>query len=140
MKKQSKVITSATGIAAAVAIAIAGASWASAADTPAPTSTSSAGAQGQAPLGQPGQPGQGGQPGDPSKATHPGEVLLTGTTKDKVTAAAKAKESGATIERVESDAEGVYEAHMVRADGTHVTVHVGKDFSVTSTQVQGAGR
>ena len=52
------------------------------------------------------------------------EKLLTGDTAAKVTAAAKAKEPTATIERVETDSDGVYEAHMVRADGTHITVQV----------------
>lgn len=56
-----------------------------------------------------------------------------------MTAEARAKEPKATIERVETDAEGVYAAHMVRPDGTHMTVHVGKDFAVTSVEVQGAG-
>jgi hypothetical protein len=81
----------------------------------------------------------GGQAPDPSKATHPGETLLTGTVADKVTAAAKAKEPGATIERVETDAEGVYEAHMVRADGTHIIVQIDKDFAVTAVQTGGPG-
>ena len=70
---------------------------------------------------------------------HPGETLLTGTVKDKVTAAAKAKEPGATIERVETDAEGVYEAHMVRADGTPIIVQVDKSFAVTAVQTGGPG-
>jgi hypothetical protein len=41
-----------------------------------------------------------------------------------VTAAAKAKVPGGTVIRVETDADGnaVYEAHMVKADGTPVTV------------------
>ena len=76
---------------------------------------------------------------DPSRASHPGETLLTGTLKDKVTAAARAREPGATIERVETDAEGVYEAHMVRADGTHITVQVDKSFAVTAVQTGGPG-
>ena len=58
---------------------------------------------------------------DPTKGGHVGangvvEVLLTGTNADKARAAALAAVPGATIERVETDAEGaVYEAHMVRA-------------------------
>ena len=41
----------------------------------------------------------------------------------KVTAVAKAKVSGGTIVRVETDSDGVaaYEAHMTKADGTPVT-------------------
>jgi hypothetical protein len=40
-----------------------------------------------------------------------------------------------TIQRVENDAEGAtYEAHMVKADGSHVTVKVNADFSVASIE------
>ena len=67
------------------------------------------------------------------------ETLLTGDTAAKVTAAAQAKEPGATIERVETDSDGVYEAHMVRADGTHITVQVDASFAVTGVQEGGAG-
>jgi hypothetical protein len=65
------------------------------------------------------------------------EKLLTGDVAAEVTAAAKAKEPGATIERAETDSHRVYEAHMVRADGTHITVQVGTDFAVTNVQVGG---
>jgi hypothetical protein len=63
------------------------------------------------------------------------EHLLTGDVAAKVTAAAKAKEPNATIQRVETDSDGVYEAHMVRADGTRVTVKVDKSFAVTGVEV-----
>ena len=65
--------------------------------------------------------------------------LLTGDTAAKVTAAAEAKEPGATIERVETDSDGVYEAHMVRADGTHIVVQIDASFAVTNVQEGGAG-
>jgi hypothetical protein len=71
---------------------------------------------------------------DPTKSFHPGERLLTGETARKVRAAALGKYPGATVQRVETDAEGVYEAHVVTAGGEHVTVQVGKDFTVTGTQ------
>jgi hypothetical protein len=89
--------------------------------------------------GAPGGMAGGGQGQDPSRPVHPGETLLTGTVKDKVAAAAKAKEPGATIERVETDAEGVYEAHMVRADGTPIIVQVDRTFAVTAVQTGGPG-
>src|ERR687888_1850143 len=43
---------------------------------------------------------------------------------------------GGTIIRVETDADGnaAYEAHMVKADGTPVTVYVNKQFEVVSVQ------
>jgi hypothetical protein len=64
------------------------------------------------------------------------ETLLTGDTASKVTAAAKAKVPGATIERVETDADGhaAYEAHMVRSDGSRITVYVNKQFEVVGTE------
>jgi hypothetical protein len=77
---------------------------------------------------------------DPAKGGHVGangvvEKLLTGTTADKAKAAALAAVPGGTIERVENDAEGaVYEAHMVKADGTHVTVKMDANFKVTAIE------
>src|SRR3954447_3214029 len=43
---------------------------------------------------------------------HDGETALTGTTAAKVKAAALAKYPGATVQRVETDSDGVYEAHL----------------------------
>jgi hypothetical protein len=77
---------------------------------------------------------------DPTKGGHVGangvvEKLLTGTTADKARAAALAAVPGGTIERVETDAEGaVYEAHMVKSDGTHVTVKMDANFKVTGIE------
>ena len=59
---------------------------------------------------------------------------LTGDVAAKVTAAAQAKEPGATLERVETDSEGVHEAHMVREDGTRITVQIDKSYAVTNVQ------
>jgi hypothetical protein len=77
---------------------------------------------------------------DPTKGGHVGangvvEKLLTGTTADKAKAAALAAVPGGTIERVENDAEGAaYEAHMVKADDTHVTVKMDANFKVTAIE------
>lgn len=64
------------------------------------------------------------------------ETLLSGDAAAKVRQAALAKVSGGTIVRVETDADGnaAYEAHMVRTDGTPVTVYVDKQFEVVSVQ------
>jgi Peptidase propeptide and YPEB domain len=64
------------------------------------------------------------------------ETLLTGDTKSKVQAAAEAKLPGATVVRVETDADGnaAYEVHMVQQDGTPATVYVDKQFGVVSVQ------
>jgi hypothetical protein len=77
------------------------------------------------------------QPVDPSKSVRPDEQLLTGTTAQKVRDAALAKYPKATIQRVETDSDGVYEAHIVTAAGDEVIVQVGKDFTVTGTQTGG---
>ncbi len=76
---------------------------------------------------------------DPTKSMRSDEELLTGSTAEKVTAAAMAKYPDATIQRVETDSDGVYEAHMVTADGQQVIVQVGEDFTVTGTQTGGPG-
>ncbi len=78
-----------------------------------------------------------GRPGgavDESKSQRPDEHLLTGTTASKVRAAALAKYPGATVLRVETDSDGVYEAHLTTASGQRVTVEVGKDFKVTGLE------
>ena len=78
-----------------------------------------------------GGPGQAGVP-----PQRPDETLLTGDAAAKVRAAALAKVSGGTIERVETDADGnaAYEAHMTRSDGSRVTVYVNKSFEVVGTE------
>jgi hypothetical protein len=77
---------------------------------------------------------------DPANIAHgPGETLLTGTTADKVRAAALAAVPGGTIIRVETDSGGSpYEAHVTKTDGTQVTVKVDASFKVTATE-QGVG-
>ncbi len=70
----------------------------------------------------------------------PNETLLTGTTAEKVRAAALAAVPGGTVIRVETDSDGSpYEAHVTEADGSVVTVKVDKNFAVTSTE-SGFGR
>jgi hypothetical protein len=70
------------------------------------------------------------------------ETPLTGATESKVRAAAVAKEPGATVSRVETDADGhaAYEVHMVRSDGTLVTVYVDKQFNVVDVETGMPGR
>jgi hypothetical protein len=69
------------------------------------------------------------------------ETLLTGDALAKVTALAKAKVSGGTIVRVETDADGhaAYEAHMTDASGAPVTVYVDKQFNVVSVETRQPG-
>jgi hypothetical protein len=77
--------------------------------------------------------------GDPSQPQRSDEQLLTGDTRTQVEAAVLAKYPDATIERTESDSEGVYESHVVTADGDHLIVQVGADFAVTGTDAGGHG-
>ena len=72
--------------------------------------------------------------GDQSQPQRPDEELLTGDTADKVRAAALDKYPGATVVRIETDSDGVYEAHLMKADGTPVTVEVNKSFEVTGEE------
>ena len=82
---------------------------------------------------------------DETKGGHVGangvtEALLTGDTAAKVRAAALAANPGATVERVENDAEGAtYEAHIIKSDGTQATVKLDAAFKVTATETGGPG-
>jgi hypothetical protein len=63
------------------------------------------------------------------------ETVLTGTDAEKATAAALAAVPGATVDRVETDADGAtYEAHMTKSDGTKVTVKFDASFTVTGVE------
>jgi hypothetical protein len=66
------------------------------------------------------------------------ETLLTGDALAKVKAIALDKVPGATIVRVETDADGnaAYEAHVVKSDGTPATVYVDKDFNFVSVDTR----
>jgi hypothetical protein len=74
---------------------------------------------------------------DESKSQRSDETLLTGDAATKVRTAALAKYPGATIQRIETDSDGVYEAHLTTAAGARVTVELGKDFAVTGTEAGG---
>jgi hypothetical protein len=76
---------------------------------------------------------------DPTKGGHVAngitETVLTGDSATKATAAAQAAVPGATVIRVETDAEGAtYEVHMKKSDGSSVTVKMDSSFNVTGTE------
>src|SRR3954471_10203402 len=112
--------------------ALAGAAGAFAASgTPSPSASSSGSSSGagtgtstpKAPL-----------PGGPA-AVRSDEKVLTGTNAQKAKAAALKAVPGGTVIRVETDAgDGVYEAHMKKADGSLVTVKLDKSFAVTKVE------
>jgi hypothetical protein len=115
--------------AAALALGVAGGSYGIAGAASGSGSGSSSGALTVTTAQQAAQPqGWGQQRSD--------ETLLTGDTESKVRAAAVARVSDATVSRVETDADGhaAYEVHMVRSDGTLVTVYVDKQFDVVSVE------
>ncbi len=95
--------------------------------------TTTTGAAGSYAATAPGTP-QPGRSVDESKSQRPDEHLLSGDTASKIRAAALAKYPGATVLRVETDSDGVYEAHLVTTGGQRVTVEVGKDFKVTGLE------
>jgi len=71
----------------------------------------------------------------PHSANGVTEEALTGETASSVEAAVLAANPGATIERMETDAEGAaYEAHVTLADGSEATVKVDAAFTVTATE------
>ena len=72
--------------------------------------------------------------GDLARPQRDDEELLTGDTAEQVTEAVLAEYPDATIERVETDSGGVYEAHIVTTDDERLTVLVNEDFEVTGTE------
>jgi hypothetical protein len=120
-------------VAAVGALALGGSAVAGATSRTATTQGSNAqgyGAQGQPPSGSAPDPSKGGHVGPNGQR----ETLLTGDTAAKVKAAALAKVPGATVERVETDADhgSPYEAHLRKSDGTELEVLVDKSFAVTA--------
>ena len=133
-RRRTRTIASAVAIAVAGVVAggvLAGTLSANASDDASDGTTS-----GTATYDDHGQLGNGNT--DPSKPMRSDEKLLTGATRAKVLAAVQAKYPDATIQRVETDADGVYEAHVVNA-GTPMIVQVGKDFTITGTQTGHGG-
>ena len=83
----------------------------------------------------PGPPGR----ADTATPVRAGEKAETGANLATLKAAALKAVPGGSVYRVETDADGAtYEAHMTKADGTHVTVKFGKNLTVTAVE-QGMG-
>jgi len=76
-----------------------------------------------------------GAPAGPHSADGITQEVLTGDTASSVEAAVLAAYPDATIERLETDAEGAaYEAHVTLADGSRATVKLDESFAVTATE------
>jgi len=80
------------------------------------------------------------RPAGPHQANGITEKELTGDDAEKAKAAALEAVPGATVNRVETDADGAtYEAHVTKADGTCATVLMDENFKVTSVEEGGPG-
>lgn len=132
-------------VAGVGALALGGSALADAASTSSSSSSSTTPPQQQG-YGTPpsGAPAPGGRPGGPGPGRHVGangrrEQALSGSVAAKVKAAALAKVSGGTVERVETDVDhgSPYEAHVRKADGTQLEVLVNKSFEVTAVNTMG---
>ncbi len=124
-KSLMKVQKAVMGVGALAALALGGSALADAASNGSSSTTTTA----TTPNGGPGGP-----PGRHVGSNGKQEQPLTGETADKVKAAAEAKVSGGTVERVETDVDhgSPYEAHVRKSDGTELEVLVNKDFQVTA--------
>ena len=120
--------------AGAIAVGLAAGSYgvASAASGSDGAASSSSGANAFTAASPPSAP----DPQNPWGGRRSDETPLSGDTAAKVKQAASAKVANATIVRVETDADGnaAYEAHMVKADGTPVTVYVNEQFEIVSVE------
>ncbi|MDJ0459715.1 hypothetical protein PUN71_021120 [Arthrobacter sp. NQ7] len=74
-------------------------------------------------------------------ADHGNETELTGDIAAKVKDAVLAANAGATIDRMETEGDGsaAYEAHITKADGTHATVKLDTNYTITATEAGGKG-
>ena len=116
------------------ALALGGSALANAAGNDNKASQGSA-TQAGAPAGRPDPTKPGGHVGANGKTEQP----LSASVAAKVKAAAEAKVSGGTVERVETDVDhgSPYEAHVRKADGTELEVLVNEDFEVTAVNTMG---
>jgi hypothetical protein len=129
-----RITKAAMGVALLAAFALGGAAVAGAVSGNSGSSAAQSGTTTAQQQEQPPRMGHHGRRGD--------ESALSGTTAEKVRAAALAKVSGGTIVRIETDADGnaAYEAHMTRSDGSPVTVYVNEQFEVVSVEDGPPGR
>jgi hypothetical protein len=68
------------------------------------------------------------------------EEELTGDTAASVTDAVLAEYPDATIVRLETDSDGVYEAHIRTSEDEHLVVELDESFAITGTEEAGPGR
>jgi len=138
LSRLQKVGLVSAGVVAGAVIAATG--FAAAADTTTTPDTATASQQSADPDVPAQAPHRPGAPGG-RDMNRSAEEALTGDVATKVEAAVMAKYPDATIERMEMDAgeEGVYEAHIIKADGTRAVVFLDAGFVVTGEKECGPG-
>ncbi|WP_255769097.1 hypothetical protein [Pseudarthrobacter sulfonivorans] len=79
--------------------------------------------------------------GKGGRGNHGNETDLTGDIAAKVKDAVLAANTGATVENMttEDDGSAAYEAHITQTDGTHATVKLDANFTITATETGGPG-
>jgi hypothetical protein len=133
MSAPSKIRKSLMGVAALGALGLGGSAIANAATSGSATTTTttpSAATAAPSTANRPDPTTPGGHRGANGKV----EQALSDSAAAKVKAAAEAKVSGGTVERVETDVDhgSPYEAHVRKADGTELEVLVDSNFAVTA--------
>ncbi|HSN43120.1 MAG TPA: hypothetical protein VLR88_03595 [Propionibacteriaceae bacterium] len=78
----------------------------------------------------------GGKGGGMGRAGH-SHTEVTGAEATKVTDAVEAKDSGYTVTSVQKDADGSYDVHATKADGTTVMLEVSADLATIEERVRG---
>jgi hypothetical protein len=134
MQMSQKVRKSLMTVGALGALGLGGSAIADAA-TNGSSGNGQSGSQSSAPAQRPDPTKPGGHVGANGKT----EAALPSDVAAKVKAAAEAKVSGGTVERVETDVDhgSPYEAHVRKADGTELEVLVDEDFNVTDVITMG---
>lgn len=125
-RRRGKIAGAGLVAAGLVAGGVLASSLGASADTTTPTASSSANTSASSSA----KPGPGG-----AASVRSDEKVVTGTTAATLKAAALKAVPGGTVIRIETDAgDGVYEAHMTKADGTVVTVKFDKNLAVTKVE------
>ena len=135
-----KISLAAASVAAVAALAVGGSAIANAADNPAPTTSTTQGSADTTQQGQQGQQGRGQGKGQRAQGATGQQASpdtpVTGDEATKVSAAVTAKDSTVTIDKVQKDEDGSYDATGTKADGTAVRYDVSADLA-TITEGQG---
>ncbi len=138
MPKTTSIVTAAAVITVGAALAIAGTSLANA-ERPAEGVAAAqpmAGYSGYGPGRGNGELPSADQPGGRGGHAH---TQVNADVAAKVTAAVKAKDATITVQRVMADADGSYDVHGTKADGSRVMVEVSKDLATVEIRTGGMG-